>query len=69
MMAELGGLIVQRRLHRMDSDQGSDQFFKAPVNDKRIRQITVKYGLEADTIIHYIILYYTMHYIIHYSTQ
>jgi len=50
MMAELGGLIVQRRLHRMDSDQGSDQFFKAPVNDKRIRQITVKYGLEIDFI-------------------
>mmetsp|Transcript_22874 Transcript_22874/g.60430 ORF Transcript_22874/g.60430 Transcript_22874/m.60430 type:complete len:574 (-) Transcript_22874:37-1758(-) len=48
MMAELAGLIVQRRLHR--SDEGHDQFFKAPVDDMHIRQISVKFGLEIDFI-------------------
>mmetsp|Transcript_92198 Transcript_92198/g.269780 ORF Transcript_92198/g.269780 Transcript_92198/m.269780 type:complete len:594 (+) Transcript_92198:138-1919(+) len=51
MMAELAGLIVQRRLHRMNSDESNaDQFFKAPVDDRHIQRISVKFGLEIDFI-------------------
>lgn len=49
-MREITGLIVQRRLHKAHSDDGADRFFKAPLDEAKIRAIGVKIDLNIDFI-------------------
>lgn len=47
-VAEVSGLIVQRRLHRHDDEQ--NVFFKEPVDEARVRAVAVQMDLEIDYI-------------------
>lgn len=47
-LAEVEGLIVQRRLHR--HEQEGDRFYKDPIDENRVRQVALKMNLEIDYI-------------------
>jgi len=49
-MREVSGLIVQRRLHKTQGNRGVDRFFKAPLDESKIRTLGVKLNLEIDFI-------------------
>lgn len=49
MLAELDGLIVQRRLHKA-SDSQTDRFYKAPVDSDKVRALVAEYKVHVDFI-------------------
>jgi nicotinate (nicotinamide) nucleotide adenylyltransferase len=53
-VAEVSGLIVQRRLHRHENDNSnnnnSDMFYKEPVDEARVRAVAVKMDVEIEYI-------------------
>lgn len=49
MLAELDGLIVQRRLHKA-SDSQTDRFYKAPVDSDKVTALVAEYKVHVDFI-------------------
>lgn len=50
-LREVDGLIVQRRLHRADEEDGAkDRFYKMPLDEQKIRRVAAQLDLEIDVI-------------------
>ncbi|CAJ1362313.1 unnamed protein product [Effrenium voratum] len=49
MLAELDGLIVQRRLHKAPDNQ-ADRFYKAPVDSDKVRALVAEHQVHVDFI-------------------